>query len=45
MTNHAITLATRPKPLEQIRIVVTENNPYIVALFKDWAAKASVEDS
>jgi len=36
-TNIAETLGVRPKPLDQIRIVVTGENPKIEALFKEWA--------
>jgi len=39
MTNHANTLTTRPKPLDQIKIIVTGKNPAIEALFKEWALR------
>jgi len=38
-TNHAETLAVRPKLLDQIRIVVSGENPEIEALFKEWAMR------
>jgi len=42
-TNHAETLATRAKPLNQIQIIVTGKNPGIEALFNKWAIREGLK--